>query len=209
MDEPQKSVSIAEAARILNLSEDGVRKRIKRGVLHATKVTGVWQVVVDASRSEKTDSGSVQNSSGRLVDHLQNEVEFLRTQLAVKDQQISELRDDIYVWREQARYKDLLLARLEDRLIQLPSPAEPEPPEQEPELSQAARRVNEYHRSIERRRQSQARQRRKPRKRPGPARVASRRPRSSRKKPRSTSRRSRQSAFPRIRIMSRLCSGML
>src|ERR671933_170869 len=138
MDESQKPVSIAEAARILNLSEDGVRKRIKRGVLHATKVNGVWQVVVDPSRSEKTDSGSVQNGSGRLVDHLQNEVEFLRTQLAVKDQQISELRDDINVWREQARYKDLLLARLEDRLIQLPSPQEQQPTEQASEPAERA-----------------------------------------------------------------------
>jgi hypothetical protein len=69
-------------------------------------------------------------------------VEFLRTQLAVKDQQISELRDDINVWREQARYKDLLLARLEDRLIQLPSPQEQQPTEQasEPEERAAAPR---------------------------------------------------------------------
>jgi hypothetical protein len=53
----------------------------------------------------------------------------------MKDQQIQKLYEDIESWREQARYKDLLLARLEDRLIQLPSPKESEPMEQGNEQS--------------------------------------------------------------------------
>jgi hypothetical protein len=57
----------------------------------------------------------------------------------VKDQQIQKLYEDIESWREQVRYKELQLARLQDRVIELPSPEEAEPTEQKPELSQPSR----------------------------------------------------------------------
>jgi hypothetical protein len=42
----------------------------------------------------------------------------------LKDQQITERDRDIEAWREQVRYKELQLARLEERILELPSPAE-------------------------------------------------------------------------------------
>jgi predicted nuclease with TOPRIM domain len=83
----------------------------------------------------------------QLIAQLQSEVVFLREQLtqqiatkeqqlAEKDQQLKELLSANAAWREQVRYKELQLARLQDRVIELPSPEEAEPTEQEPELSQ-------------------------------------------------------------------------
>jgi hypothetical protein len=50
-------------------------------------------------------------------------------------------------WREQVRYKELQIAQLQDRMIQLPSPEEPEPTEQgsegpEPAAAQAGESGN-------------------------------------------------------------------
>ena len=61
----------------------------------------------------------------------------------MKDQQIQKLYEDIESWREQVRYKELQIAQLQDRMIPLPSPEEPEPTEQgseepEPPAAQAA-----------------------------------------------------------------------
>jgi hypothetical protein len=63
--------------------------------------------------------------------------QHLRQQLAVKDQQIHKLYEDIESWREQVRYKELQIAQLQDRMIQLPS-EEPEPTEQESEQAEPA-----------------------------------------------------------------------
>ena len=70
---------------------------------------------------------------------------FLRRQVEGKDTEITRLHEeigklnvDIEAWREQARYKDLLLARLEDRLIQLPAAEEPEPTGQASEVREPA-----------------------------------------------------------------------
>jgi hypothetical protein len=56
----------------------------------------------------------------------------------VKDQQIQKLYEDIESWREQVRYKELQIAQLQDRMIQLPSPEEPEQAEQESEVPERA-----------------------------------------------------------------------
>ena len=153
MDIRPESYSIPEAARILNLSEDAVRKRIKRGVLPATKVDGMWRIILDTAQpAPVTAPGQRLDEAQRLLSRLEDEVVFLRSQLheqltakdqqlAEKDQQISvkdeqlarkdaqigRLLEDIESWREQVRYKELQIAQLQDRMIQLPSAEEEEP----------------------------------------------------------------------------------
>jgi hypothetical protein len=144
----QEAVSIAQAAKILGITEDAVRKRVRRGEIKAKKVDNKWQLLLDGIETGKTDQegtprttkNGLENGIDTLIWQLQGEVVFLRSQLSIKDQQlaakdqqITERDRDIETWREQVRYKDLLIARLEDRLIQLPPP---EPDEQKPELSQ-------------------------------------------------------------------------
>jgi hypothetical protein len=64
--------------------------------------------------------------------------QHLRQQLAMKDQQIQKLYEDNESWREQVRYKVLQVAQLQDRMIPLPSPDEPQPRQQEGEQSEPA-----------------------------------------------------------------------
>jgi hypothetical protein len=56
--------------------------------------------------------------------------------VAQKDEQIRELLADIASWREQMRYKELQIAQLQDRMIQLPTNEEPEQAQQESEQSE-------------------------------------------------------------------------
>ncbi len=140
----QEAVSIAQAAKLLGLTEDGIRKRVRKGELRGEKIDNKWHVYVEIGKNEqepvlegvKTATREQQDSIESFLAHLQAEIEFLRAQIQEKDQ-------DIQAWQEQARYKDLVIAQLQDRVIQLPSPEEPEPTEQgseqaEPNAVQAA-----------------------------------------------------------------------
>ena len=144
----QEAVSIAQAAKLLGLTEDGIRKRVRKGELRGEKIDNKWHVYVEIGKNEqepvlegaKTATREQQDSIESFLAHLQAEIEFLRAQIQEKDQ-------DIQAWQEQARYKDLVIAQLQDRVIQLPSPEEPEPTEQgseqaEPNAVQAAESGN-------------------------------------------------------------------
>ena len=145
-------ITIAEAAKRLGITEDAVRKRIKKGALQGRRENNKLMVVLE---SLQNDAKSSQVEDGLLLRTFQEEVallcsqlsvkdqqlaakdqqlvekdQHLRQQLAVKDQQIQKLYEDIESWREQVRYKELQIAQLQDRMIQLPPTEEPEPTEQ-------------------------------------------------------------------------------
>jgi hypothetical protein len=98
--------SIPEAAKILSLTEEAVRQRVKRGTLDSIKVEGKLYVLLDVDTS---------NDTSRLVDTLEDEVAHLRRQL----EQANE-RD-----RENRR----IIAALTSRIPELPSGSPPEPRE--------------------------------------------------------------------------------
>jgi hypothetical protein len=80
-------VTIAEAARLLRLSEYTVRRRVRTGELPGEQVVTpqgfVWMVEVD---DEPPDT----SSSGELTT-LRESLALLREQLTIKDKQIAEL----------------------------------------------------------------------------------------------------------------------
>lgn len=99
-----REVGVAEACRLLGLSEDAVRKRLKRGTLPARKVGGVWRIAVRDATPDATGGtagdGSPDMAPGGtqaaaptpdatgdapLVAALRDEVAFLREQLRAKD----------------------------------------------------------------------------------------------------------------------------
>jgi excisionase family DNA binding protein len=156
VDEKGTPISITEAADRLGISEDGVRKRIKKGQLRGIKSGKSWQVFLEPLESIQNGSGTSgtslspsrnrQSDTDLLIQELRSEVEFLRSQLqeqlaakdrqiAEKDQQLECLLTDIEGWREQVRYKELQLAQAQERVIELPFPEEHQPTEQEAELS--------------------------------------------------------------------------
>jgi hypothetical protein len=133
----------------LSITEDGVRKRIKRGRLKAHRINDTLYVFVsdldrqitdkqqDTKLSQKVSQQRRQDKQNKLVSALEEDVAYLKQQiiikdqqLAEKDQQLKELLSDNAAWREQVRYKELQVAQLQDRMIQLPSAEEPEPTEQ-------------------------------------------------------------------------------
>jgi transposase len=107
-------VPISEAAVRLGMSENAVRKRIRRKSLPAYKVDDRWYVVLDGLASDQATARSVgQDARDReLTDQLRSEVAFLRGQVEVKDREIEE-------WMRQAQQQRLMIARLESLVLGL------------------------------------------------------------------------------------------
>ena len=102
-------VGIAEAARLLGVSEDTVRRRLKRGELQGTKVARpqgfTW--AVELARSDMADGHHVSEPmqpppEAPAQDNKGSDLlEFLQEQIRVKDGQIGEL---VHTIREMQTY---------------------------------------------------------------------------------------------------------
>lgn len=82
-------VSIVEAAERLGVTENAVRKRIRRGSLPARKEGDRWLVTIPAGMpiDERDDVAGERDDA--LVEHLEEEIEFLRAQLRARDELIA------------------------------------------------------------------------------------------------------------------------
>jgi hypothetical protein len=62
-------LDLAAAADLLNITEDGVRKRIARGKIDATKVDGRWQIVLrlplSGGQDRPSSAGQTRQTQGR------------------------------------------------------------------------------------------------------------------------------------------------
>ena len=118
-------MDVKQAAEVLNISSEGVRKRIKRGSLEAEKDSDgkvyVWLDTdwtgPDAGRTgldDELDEGSnaqqAADKDAKAIEILRDQVEYLRAQLEV--------------WQEESRRKDHLLAALTERIPELEPVAE-------------------------------------------------------------------------------------
>jgi len=71
---------------MLGISSEGVRQRIRRGTLESEKDTD-GRVYVFVNGEDLEDTQSEQDTNG-VVTRLENEVEFLRQELATRDAEI-------------------------------------------------------------------------------------------------------------------------
>jgi len=95
----KKTVGIDEAAGILGLSKEALRKRIKRGSIEAVKdQAGRWQVTVEA-----TGQATSPDASRTLIDQLRSENEFLRQQLHQQSIIIYNLSESVNLLEAPAR----------------------------------------------------------------------------------------------------------
>jgi hypothetical protein len=111
-------VTVADAARLLGLSAEAVRMRIKRGTLASEKVEGTVFVLLDAdpTRSNIDPTPNQTSEQTALVEVLHEQVAYLREQL---DQE-----------REANRENRRIIAGLVQRVPELESaPKPPESPE--------------------------------------------------------------------------------
>jgi hypothetical protein len=89
-EQPQAAgVDVAQAAVLLGITAQAVRKRVRRGTLSAYKVDGTWRIVLPAAQATQVepaqDAGSaaaraedVPPGYAALVQRLESEVAFLR-----------------------------------------------------------------------------------------------------------------------------------
>ena len=116
------TVTVADAAKLLGLSTEAVRMRVKRGTLASTRVAGTVYVLLSQPTAGPNDQPNGRpngrpndqpNDQTALVRSLEDQVAYLRQQLATRD--------------EELRRKDHLLAAALERIPELPSPeAEPQ-----------------------------------------------------------------------------------
>ena len=120
-------LTVHEAAGAIGISAEAVRQRIKRGTLETKKdPNGTVRVLLDADRTRNDARTDVDRTTDRTadqalitahLDHLEQEVAFLRAELQRREQD----------HREESRRKDHLLAAALERVPQLEAPASPEP----------------------------------------------------------------------------------
>ena len=87
-------MSLKDAAEVLGISEDGVRKRVKRdSIPHDRDEDGKLYVYLDASETEADTSGDASGDTPlwALVDQLRSENEYLREESRRKDHIIAGL----------------------------------------------------------------------------------------------------------------------
>ena len=121
-------VTVPEAARILGIKEESVRKRVSRGKLRADKdEDGRLLVYVDSTGTVRDEY----EDQSRTTDN--DLVVELRSRIAYLERQVEEERDA-------RRRADTLLARLMDQAPELEAPRDvresPETVEQEPERAE-------------------------------------------------------------------------
>jgi excisionase family DNA binding protein len=112
-------VTIAEAARRLGLTEDAVRKRIRRKQLEAFKSEdGRWIVLLARDGTESQTSPG--RRPGPVWDEPRDElVAALRARIDSLERQLSDRTDE-------ARRRDVVIAQLVQRVPEIPERATPE-----------------------------------------------------------------------------------
>lgn len=133
-DQPDRTqasrrMTVREAAGKLGITVEAVRNRIKRGTLPSEKEGGSVFVLLDQERG--TDQTTGQPEAGRDQpqpdDRPAELVEELRNRIAYLERQVEEER-------EARRRADTLMARLMDRVPELP----PAPPQDAPGARESA-----------------------------------------------------------------------
>ena len=115
-----EGTTVAEAARLLSITEGAVRKRVERGKLVAERTTdGRLVVYLDATTTnttrDTTHDRPRQSRGDRYTRSLEDQVEYLRRQLERRDEELREHRR--------------LLAGLIERVPELEAAAPQEPSE--------------------------------------------------------------------------------
>jgi predicted transcriptional regulator len=145
-DRRDEGTTVAQAARILGITEGAVRKRVERGKLAAERVTGGRLIVhldsdttaTDTTATDATRDRLRQSSDERYMRSLEEQVEYLRSQLKQEREARTEERR-----RQDTVIAQLLQANAEHArtIRELEAPSEPResPQTVEEEPDRAAR----------------------------------------------------------------------
>lgn len=94
--ERRVGLTVAEAAEVLGISRDAVRKRIARGTLQATKQDGEWTIDLDDGDQPKTEGKTEDDSHfWELIQDQRQRIEKLEAELEQKNAWIGSLIERI------------------------------------------------------------------------------------------------------------------
>ena len=127
----EHTLEIGEAARILGISTEAVRKRIKRGSLKAQKNgDGQWLVILDESRlaAGHRDNGGdgVQADAAGVATTLN----LVRSSAAIEEalrDEVDVLRDEVSFLREEISRLDTIIMSLTQNVKLLEAPRQEQP----------------------------------------------------------------------------------
>jgi hypothetical protein len=127
----ERTLEIGEAARILGISTEAVRKRIKRGSLRAQKNgDGQWLVILDESRlaAGHRDNGGdgVQADASGVATTLN----LVRSSAAIEEalrDEVDVLRDEVTFLREEISRLDTIIMSLTQNIKVLEAPRQAQP----------------------------------------------------------------------------------
>ena len=129
-------VTVEDAAQLLDITVDAVRKRIERGTLQSERVDKTRYVVLDTDMIRHDDvQGTVLDNHDvdmtHMIANLEEQVAFLREVIRSRDHELRRREEE---YREESRRKDHLLAAALERIPEL----EPAPePREDPETASA------------------------------------------------------------------------
>ena len=104
---------VRDAASILGISPEAVRKRVYRGTLPSEKdEDGRLYVYLDGGQDTIPDTGTALTQAH--LDSLEEQIEFLRGELSTRDEELSEMRR--------------IVAGLVERIPAIEAPSEPREP---------------------------------------------------------------------------------
>jgi hypothetical protein len=110
-DRRQTAMTVADAAQALGLTSDAIRARIRRGTMSGFKADDdTWRVIVDQPvDATPTDAGQTDGTTPtgrgqtatdlptdadlRLIEHMQEEIMYLRTELAQRSHELATERE--------------------------------------------------------------------------------------------------------------------
>ena len=142
-DQSGRRYTVHEAALLLGLSVDAVRKRAERGRLKKEKAAdGTVYIILDAPRESSQDQPATGQGTRRGIADDQEATRHDALVSSLQDQ-INHLRRELEVRNDELRRKDHLLAAALERLPELEAPSEEGSYETRPEGTYTPRDASE------------------------------------------------------------------
>jgi excisionase family DNA binding protein len=116
----RRRVTVEEAAKLLGLSGNAIRKRLERGTLRSEKVNGVRYVLLDSGMPQHADD---------MPNGMSGDIALMKSHLDSMSQQIDYLKGVIEKRDEEIRRRDHLLAAALERIPAIEEAPSPEPRE--------------------------------------------------------------------------------
>jgi Helix-turn-helix domain len=127
----ERTLDIGEAARILGISTEAVRKRIKRGSLKAQKNgDGQWLVILDESRLAAGHRDSGGDGVQAEVASAATALNLVRSSAAIEEalrDEVDVLRDEIAFLRDEVARLETIIVSLTQNIKMLEAPRQAQP----------------------------------------------------------------------------------